>query len=273
MSRAERLRIGFVQTDPEFGRTADNLARAAELIAGAPEFDVLVLPELLGPGYSFRDRAELSGLAETADGPTVRMLRDAAQGRDAWLCGGFAERDGDCIYNAAALVGPAGEIHIYRKIHLFDRETGMFTPGSRPFQSFEIQTGAGSVLVGMMVCFDWFFPESMRSLALAGAEVILHPSNLVKPYCQDAMVTRCLENGVFSVTANRTGTDDRGDGLVDTFTGRSRIAGPRGRVLATASESGESVEVVEVDLRDARDKRITARNDLLGSRRPGMYRG
>ena len=75
------------------------------------------------------------------------------------------------------------------------------------------------------------------------------------------------------MTANRTGTDDRGDGLAETFTGRSRIAGPRGRVLSTAPETGEAVDVVTLDLAAARDKRITDRNDLLRDRRPGMYRG
>jgi len=66
--------------------------------------------------------------------------------------------------------------------------------------------------VGMMVCFDWAFPEVARALALKGADLIGHPANLVLTYCQQAMVTRCIENLVFAVTANRYGTEERPHG-------------------------------------------------------------
>jgi predicted amidohydrolase len=136
----------------------------------------------------------------------------------------------------------------------------------------DLQVSAGTVRVGLMICFDWIFPESMRSLVLDGAEVVLHPSNLVKPWCQDAMVTRCLENGAFAVTANRVGQDDRGDGLRLRFTGRSQITAPRGGIVARAAEDGECVRVETIDLADARDKRVTGVNDLLADRRPDAYR-
>jgi predicted amidohydrolase len=121
-----------------------------------------------------------------------------------------------------------------------------------------------------MICFDWLFPESARCLSLDGALVLLHPSNLVLPFCQDAMRTRCLENRVFAVTANRCGEDARGGERLR-FTGASQITGPRGEVLARAPADRECVEVVEIDLEEARDKRVTSRNDLFGSRRPAAY--
>ena len=80
---------------------------------------------------------------------------------------------------------------------------------------------------------DWVNPESARSLALQGAEVLLHPSNHVMPHCQEAMRTRCLENRVWAVTANRTAEDDRGDLRLE-FTGQSQIVGPRGEVVSRA---------------------------------------
>jgi predicted amidohydrolase len=122
----------------------------------------------------------------------------------------------------------------------------------------------------MMICFDWFFPESARCLALAGAEILLHPSNLVLFKCQGSMPTRCLENAVYAITANRTGSDDRGDVEV-AFTGKSQITGPQGDVLAITDATGECTRIVEIDVAPARDKRITDRNDRFGDRRPATY--
>jgi predicted amidohydrolase len=122
-----------------------------------------------------------------------------------------------------------------------------------------------------MICFDWIFPEAARSLALLGADLIAHPSNLVLPYCHAAMVTRALENGVFTATANRVGTESRA-GRSLTFTGGSRIIDPRGRVLAEAGTATEETLVVDLDPAAARDKMITDHNHRLADRRPGLYR-
>lgn len=266
----QTMRIAFAQTEPVFGDTAGNLERAGRLLDAAEPFDLLVLPELFSTGYVFRDRAELDGLAEDLAGPTISFLKDRAARHDAWLCAGFAERDGAGRFNASALVGPGGDVHVYRKIHLFDRETTMFDPGDGSFEAHDIVIRGANARVGMMICFDWFFPESARCLALEGAEILLHPSNLVLSKCQGSMPTRCLENAVYAITANRTGSDDRGDVEV-AFTGRSQITGPRGDVLATTDATGECVRVVEVDVALARDKRITDRNDRFGDRRPSTY--
>ena len=121
------------------------------------------------------------------------------------------------------------------------------------------------------VCFDWFFPEAMRVLALKGAQVICHPSNLVMPYCQDAMRTRSLENKVFSVTANRIGTEKRGSFSLS-FTGRSQIVNPEGKVLAHAGERSESLKIVEIDLEEANNKSINPNNDLFKDRKIAFYK-
>jgi predicted amidohydrolase len=121
-----------------------------------------------------------------------------------------------------------------------------------------------------MVCFDWFFPETARLLALAGADVIAHPSNLVLDWCQKSMVTRCLENNLFAVTANRFGTESRG-GKYLRFTGGSQITAPRGTILISAREDGEELASVEIDPEMARDKNVTPVNHLLNDRRPILY--
>jgi predicted amidohydrolase len=260
------MRIGYLQFTPEFGEVARNLERVALALEGA-DADLLVLPELFASGYQFRSREELLELAEPPDGPTAEaLIRVAARG-GFHLAAGFPERDGDRAYNSAMLVGPQGRVGVYRKTHLFDAETEIFEPGDSGFQVFAV----GEARVGLMVCWDWIFPESARTLALQGAEVIAHTANLVLPWCQSCMPARCIENRVFAVTANRCGEERRvGDGL--RFTGQSVIVSPRGETLARGPEQGEALEVVETDLALARDKKPTARNDLFGDRRPEMYR-
>ena len=122
-----------------------------------------------------------------------------------------------------------------------------------------------------MVCFDWFYPEAARTLALKGADIICHPSNLVLPHCPEAMVTRCLENHVFSITANRIGSERRGGKKKLTYIGKSEVVGPRGRVLHRAPEKREKLAIVEIDPAEARDKSLNPYNDLLKDRRTALY--
>jgi predicted amidohydrolase len=264
------IRIGFVQTSPTFGAVEENLERAGRLVLEAPAFDVLVLPELFSTGYLFLHREECLSFGEEIDGPTVSRMQDWARSRGGWVCGGFPERAGERVYNAAALVGPKGETHVYRKLHLFDRETLTFDPGDRPFEATPIATERGSVRVGMMICFDWIAPESARCLTLAGAEVLLHPSNLVLPNCPEAMKVRCFENRVYAITANRCGEEERG-GVKLRFIGSSQIVDPESRVIERVGAVGQRVFVAEVDLAPAREKSFTPRNTLSSTRRPEMY--
>jgi predicted amidohydrolase len=123
--------------------------------------------------------------------------------------------------------------------------------------------------MGLMICFDWFFPESMRALALAGAQIVLHPANLVLPHCPQAMITRCLENRVFAATADRVGEETGGTGSLR-FIGQSQIVSPRGDLLhRLGAEEGEAV--VDVRPAEADDKRLSSGNDLFAERRPEFY--
>jgi predicted amidohydrolase len=180
----------------------------------------------------------------------------------------LAEEAGRRLYNSAVLVSPKGWSRTYRKSHLFVDEKSFYHPGDTGFQVFHI----GAARLGLMICFDWIYPESMRVLALKGADIVCHPANLVLPFCQKAMITRCLENGVFAITANRTGMETRG-GKSLTYSGASQIVGPRGELLDQAGPEEEAVGVVEIDPMKARDKKVTERNDLLADRRPELYGG
>ena len=185
---------------------------------------------------------------------------------DFYLVTGFAEKSGDKYFNSSLLIGPKGILHTYRKLHLFNEEKNWFDPGDIPLQINEIR----GVKVGMMICFDWIFPEVFRSLSLLGADLICHPSNLVLSYCQQTMISRCLENSVFAITANRTGGDNRPHGEI-IFTGKSQIVAPKGELLVKAPLKKEVVEIVEINIGLAKDKMMTPLNDIIKDRRQEFY--
>ncbi len=259
-----RLKVASIQTSPVFGAVATNLDAALALV---PEgLDLAVLPELFATGYQFRDRDELADLAEDLDGPTCTRLRAHAAASGTTLVAGLPERDGDRIFNSSVLVRPDGSTGLYRKVHLFWDEKLIFTPGDLGFPVFE----ACGTMIGMMVCFDWVFPEAARSLALSGAKVICHPSNLVLTYCPDAMPTRCLENRIYALTSNRVGVEERIEGSRLAFTGLSQVCGPVNNILARLDGVETGAATAEFDLADT-DKRLTPRNDLWEDRQPDQY--
>jgi predicted amidohydrolase len=178
---------------------------------------------------------------------------------------GIAQKYKGKYYNAAVFVSQKGGADSYQKIHLFDREKLFFARG----RSFKV-VSTGEAMLGLLVCFDWIFPEASRTLALRGAQVLCHPANLVLPYGQDAMRTRCIENRVFAVTANRIGSEHRGTTSL-TFTGGSQIVNPAGEVLAFAGDRSESLRVVEVDIREASNKCVTPNNNIFEDRFPALY--
>jgi predicted amidohydrolase len=262
------MKVGLFQFAPVRGRPDTNAATLESALRSA-DCDLLVAPELATSGYLYFDRAELASVSESVpDGPAcVRLLRVCREtGRS--IVFGLAERDGDRIYNSSALLTPNGCVANYRKAHLFETETLVF---DRAGASKDLADVAGAK-IGIMICFDWRFPEVARLLALRGAEVLAHPSNLVLPYCQDAMVTRSLENRVFTVTANRFGTESVA-GTSITFTGQSQVVSPRGERLLSMGVDEEGVRIVTIDPSEARDKRGTGRNDLFADRRVDLWEG
>jgi len=118
----------------------------------------------------------------------------------------------------------------------------------------------------MLVCFDWIFPEAWRILALKGAEVICHPSNLVLPYAQQAVPVQGMMNRTFNITANRIGIERE-----ITFTGQSIISDPNGKILCKASAEKEEIICTKLDLSLARNKMITPRNHIFNDRLPTEY--
>jgi predicted amidohydrolase len=265
------IRVAAVQLAPRLLQVGENVKHALDLMEGATA-DLFVLPELFTSGYTFARSEEVATTASRAgEGPAFAALADFARARNCFLCYGFpeADRDGSRFYNAAALVGPAGHIATYRKMHLFGREKLFFSPGATPAPVITLPLASG-VRVGLMICFDWYFPEVARSLALRGAQILLHPSNLVLPHCPAAMITRSLENRVFSVTSDRVGTERNGP-AEHSFIGSSQIVSPKGQVLARLGNVEEAVAVAEILPSDADSKFVTEFNDLFADRQPDLY--
>jgi predicted amidohydrolase len=260
------MKAAFIQFDPVFGEIEVNIKKAVGLVdrTGA---EIIVLPELFNTGYLIVSKDEAFDLSEPIPGgKTTEALSAAARENNAHIVAGLIEREDDKLFNSAVVISPSGYLGKYRKIHLFSEEKLWFQPGDLGFSVFDI----GICKIGVMVCFDWFFPESMRTLALKGADLICHSANLVLPFCQDAMITRCLENRVFAVTANRTGEENR-KGKKLHYTGRSQITGPDARILYQAGAETEEIGVAEIDVNLSRDKNLNPYNDILLDRRKDFY--
>ncbi len=261
------MKVGFLQFQPIFCNVEENQNKILSFVEKEKGFDLLVLPELANSGYVFTERSEMEKVAEKIpSGYFVEKLIELANQKNGYIISGVCEKKESIFFNSSVIVGPDGYIGKYRKIHLFDREKLFFEPGSNIFEVFEIREAK----VGMMICFDWIFPESARILALKGAEIIAHPANLVLPYSQTAMLARSIENKVFTITANRIGKEEN-SGISLTFTGQSQITSPEMEILTQASTNQEEIRFVDIDISLARNKWINERNHLFDDRRKELY--
>ncbi|MDQ6841188.1 MAG: carbon-nitrogen hydrolase [Actinomycetota bacterium] len=266
------MKLSCAQLWPRIGELESNRRRAASAVsaAAADGAVLIVLPELCVSGYVFRDAAEARELAEPIDGPTVEGWREQSVREEIAIVGGVCELDDDGLIRNSAVLIEAGELlAVYRKIHLWDREKLVFAPGDDPPPV--VQTSLARVGVG--ICYDSQFPEAMRMLALAGAEVIAVPTNNpvvgpeLEPLPGELLLasTTAMVNRVYVAQADRTGLE-RGVEWV----GATAIAAPTGRLL-TQRLSGEGQVSADIDPALARDKQLGERNDALSDRRPELY--
>jgi predicted amidohydrolase len=260
--------LAIAQFEPALARREETVQRLLALLPEARGADLLVLPELANSGYAFGSREEALACSEPADGegPFLRFLLAACRQHGIGaVVTGLCERAGDALYNSAVLLDAReGLLGRYRKLHLFDTEKLVFEPGDLGLPLFDLH----GVKIGLLICYDWFFPEVWRALALDGADLIAHPSNLVLPgRCQRGVPVHAMINRLFIATANRIGSEG---GL--RFTGESLLVDPRGDVLAKAGPDRAEVLRAAIDPALAREKRVTARNDALADRRPEHYR-
>jgi len=266
------IKLSVIQFTPVWANKAHNLERIANLIKDL-ESDIIVLPELCTTGYSFLTKTEAFDEAEDLCGMSIAFFRQTAVAKKAMIIAGFAERDGGNVYNSALAALPDGSVKIYRKTHLFFKETLCFEPGNSGF--YVIEHPLVDCKVGMMVCNDWRYPEAARSLALLGADLIVCPSNLVSTLWGVGMPARALENKIYLAVANRWGTEIRmlEDGADQklTFNGGSVVYDFNGSPLVKAASDEDAVLTSLIDPVLTRDKHFNAYNDLIKDRRPDQY--
>lgn len=274
---AEPFKVAGVQMDVTLGRPEQNLARMIEFLEETHRQGarLTVFPECALPGYCFESVEEALPFAETVPGPATERMTQACRNLGVFAAFGLLEVDrsqsSPRLFNACALVGPEGLIGCYRKLHLpylgIDRFT---TPGDRPFAVYDL----GGLRVGLNICYDGGFPESARVMALAGADLIVLPTNWPPgSECTAEFVinARALENNVYYLAVDRVGTERGFE-----FIGKSRFCEPRGHVIADAQHTREAILYGEVDVELARNKHLTRvpklhEIDRFADRRPEMY--
>jgi predicted amidohydrolase len=278
--RASPARVAVVQCDAQVGldHRDDNVRRGLDLAARAADdgATLIVLPELCATGYAFATRAEAYAHAEDVpSGDTVRVWEEFARARGVHLVGGLVERDGVRLYDTAVLVGPNGYVGRYRKTHLWNTEKLWFTPGDLGCPVFDTPIGR----IGLLVCWDIWFPEVPRLLALQGADIICSSNNWVwtPPPIFDSS-GRCMAtyltmtaahvNNVVIAAANRIGTDRDAR-----FLGCSLIAGTNGWPIGEVAGSDEErILTADIDVVASRSAPIWNNlNDLVRDRRTDLY--
>lgn len=268
--------IASIQYEPEFGAVDANLDAMEKLIraAAAQGATIAVLPELADSGYVFATREELEAVAAPIpEGRSATRLIALAQELSIHIASGLAERDGERFYNAALLCGPQGFVGKYRKLHLWNREKLFFEPGDLGLPVFETPVGP----LGLAICYDGWFPETFRSMAVAGARMVLVPTNWVpmagqaetdEPIANTLIKAAAHSNGIYIAAADRVGIE-RGQ----PFIGRSLIVGPDGLTLAgPASASDPQIILATAQIGMVESYRsLNQFNNVLGDRRTDIY--
>jgi predicted amidohydrolase len=244
------MKLAILQMQTVSGDVAANLARIERAMreAGEQGADLLVAPELAITGYGAGDA--IKDLAEKPDGETATRLHGLSRETGVAVIAGFAERDGDRVYNSAMFVDRRGVLEVYRKSHLYGPyERALFAPEKPSAGIVEFR----GMRLGMLICYDVEFPENVRRLAQAGAQAVLVPTALPASdhaalIARKLIPVRAFENQIFVAYVNHCGADER-----FSYAGLSGIAAPDGSMLAEAGEDGEDLLYAELRPEDFAD--------------------
>jgi N-carbamoylputrescine amidase len=268
------LRVACAQYAIREGDSEYNLGRSHHLIQRAVErgADLVILPELANSGGDLGSYARALELAEDFfGGPTVRAWREQAGGSGITVVGGLLEREGDTLYNSAVLLAP-GVTGRYRKTHLWNKEKLLYEPGQE-LPVFDTPLAR----IGVLICYDAWFPEAARTVALRGAQMLCVPSNAPDDWVPEEQrrggltmlnvhaIAHANANRLFVACANRVG---------DGYLGRSCIVDPTGGVLALGDPTEEGLVLADVDpSRALSEKHLTDVSHALDDRNPAIYQG
>jgi len=271
------MKIACVQFAPVHKDIEANLLKIEQLLRASAPADLFVLPELCLSGYAFATTEEARPFATSESHAAIAKLSSLANELNSALAVGIIEEADGKLYNAAYLISRTGEIVLrYRKVHLFYYEKVVFAPGNLGFPVAEIISAAGeSAKVGLQICYDWRFPEATRSLALAGAEIVAMPSNIVTTsgMLLTTLQTRAFENKVIVAFADRIGSEtlhkDASEELI--FRGESCIINFNGEIFSKAAID-EITITYSIHPKESLKKSFNKFNDIIADRQPDQYR-
>jgi predicted amidohydrolase len=265
--------VAGVQMDCKLGDTAANLRTIISRLDEAADrgANLVVFPECALTGYGFESRADARSAAEPLPGPSAEAVAAECARRNVWAVYGLLEGDGPKLFNACALVGPAGFVAGYRKAHLPCLGADRFTdPGDRPFAVHDL----GGLKIGMNICFDGSFPETARVLTVLGADLVVLPTNWAtgaRKMAELVSAARAWENHIYYLAVNRVGEE-----AGFRYIGLSSAADYLGNVLHFAPEGEEAIFTIEVNPAAAAQKRVVHCHgvyeiDRVNWRRPELY--
>ncbi|MBS4021373.1 MAG: carbon-nitrogen hydrolase family protein [Dethiobacter sp.] len=276
---AKWIKVGVAQTDPKLAQLEHNMETTRRFVqeAAAQGCLLVVFPECSLTGYCYSREKDVIDNALTVGSLWTTDLELLARQNDLYFVVGFVESSGGKYYNSVALIGPEGIVDTYRKVHLSNLGVDNFvSPGDHELVPIETPIGK----LGIMICYDVRFPEHSRVLALQGADILIHSTNLpitAKTQVDYLLPTRAVENHIYVLSSNRVGMENE-----FRFIGLSTIFGLNGEAIAQADSESETLLVAELDLEKVNNKKVFFPamegkpvhhyNDLFGARRPNLYR-
>lgn len=267
------MRIALIQQPADHDRRT-NLEKGLAALerAAAQGADLACFAELAFERFHPQKRAEsgFEKLAQTIPGPVTEAFTARARDLGVVVVLNLYERDGDRCFDTSPVIDADGALlGKVRMTHITDYECfyekGYYTPGDTGVPVFD--TAAGRV--GVAICYDRHYPEQMRALALAGAEIVVVPQAGSVGEWPDGLYeaelrVAAFQNGYFTALCNRVGPEDR---MV--FAGESFVCAPDGRVVARAGSGTEEILIADIDLAEV--ERSHARTLFLRDRRPELY--
>jgi len=248
----QNFKVALAQISCHKGDKKANIQKIEDYVERARRqgAELVIFPELSLTGYILRD--ELYGLAEKIPGQSTIAVEKIARKYGTYIVFGMpelSEKAQATLYNTAVLIGPKGYIGKYRKMHLpthsVFEEKRYFRQGYQA-EAFETELGK----LGLIICYDIFFPEVSRLIRLEGAQLIICISAspaVRRTFFETLTVARAIENASFLAYVNLVGIED---GLQ--FWGGSRLIGPNGKVIATAKYDEEDLVIGEIDYAEIR---------------------
>jgi len=266
------MKVAAAQVSPKFADVRANVARVCELLGSlaSREVELAVFPEAMLTGYCFDSKEEALSVALSRESAEIRSLSQACNDFGISAVVGFAEREGNTLFNTAAVFVPKRQTQFYRKTHLPYLGMDRFVEVGDALDVFDIP----GARIGILICFDVRIPEAARTLALKGADILCVPTN----WPQQAILTsncvcpaRASENQTFVIAADRVGEENE-----VRFLGYSKIIAPGGAVIAAADHQDEAILVADIDVAVARVKDPVIRPGqyelpLFSGRRPELY--